>query len=95
MSAEIKSSFFKYLEESTWQERESIANELKTMYNRILDDEQEYFALVREEKKGSKNSHKYLEVVARLGTIQGIFEILHIDYEYGERFDLAGIEQTA
>lgn len=36
-------SFFKYLEESTRQEREAIAAELKAEYNGILRDEQETF----------------------------------------------------
>lgn len=88
MSAGTKGNFFKYLEESTWQEREAIANELKAMYNGILQDEQECFVPAMREKRGSKARQRYFESVQRLGTIQGVFDTLHIEYEDGKMFDL-------
>ena len=80
-------SFFKYLEESTRQEREAIAAELKAEYNGILRDEQETFAELRRNENSAEIVQAYFEAVQRLGTIQAIFEILHIDYEPGKFYE--------
>jgi hypothetical protein len=84
----MSKGFFKYLEESTWQEKDAIANELKAMYNGILEDEQKCYAQTMRHEKSTKAKHNYFEAVQRLGTIQGIFETLHIDYECGKKFDI-------
>lgn len=88
MSAENKGNFFQYLEESTWQERDAIANELKAMYNGILTDEEECYARTMRNEKSTKAKQEYFEAVQRLGTIQGIFDTLHIDFECGKKFEL-------
>lgn len=80
-------SFFKYLEESTRQEREAIAAELKAEYNGILRDEQETFTELRRNENSAEIVQAYFEAVQRLGTIQAIFEILHIDYEPGKFYE--------
>jgi len=88
MNTKTNGGFFKYLEESTQQEREAIANELKAMYNGILTDEEECYALTMRNERSTKAKQNYFEAVQRLGTIQGIFDTLHIDFECGKMFDL-------
>lgn len=78
---------FKYFEESTRQEREQIAQELKALYNGILEDERETFATLYNSKRRTPTQKQaYFEAVQRVGTIQAVFEILHIDYECGQPF---------
>lgn len=81
---------FKYFEESTRQEREAIADELKALYNGILEDERETFAtLYNSKRKTPAQKQAYFEAVQRVGTIQTVFEILHIEYEAGQPFQKA------
>lgn len=87
----MSKGFFDYIEHSTWQEKDEIADELKAMYNRILEDEQELFADVRDSKRDGKAKHRYLEAVQRVGTIQGVFDILHIEFECGRKFALENV----
>jgi hypothetical protein len=78
---------FKYYDESTRKERKAIANELKALYNGILEDERETFAtLYHSKRKTPTQKQAYFEAVQRVGTIQAVFEILHIDYECGQPF---------
>ena len=83
----MKKSFFEYLECSTRQEKEEIANELKAFYNTLVGLENEYFMRARASKKRGKAYIDYIELVQRIGTLQRVFEILHIDYEIGTPFD--------
>jgi hypothetical protein len=83
-----KCNFFDYLERSTQQERETIANTIKAMYNELLTDENEFYTLAREEKKGRRYREKYVEVIGKIGIMQRIFDILHVDVDPNKPFDL-------
>lgn len=84
--------FFQYLESSTQQEKDEVEFSLKTMYNQLLEDENERFMQVflfgsipNDAYYKARENHR--ESVGKLAAIQGVFEILHIPYEAGVRFD--------
>ena len=78
-------NFFEYLETSTWQERKTIETELKELYNGALKDMLYCFSLINI-KRNAKND--YLEAVQRVGAIEQVFDILHIEYENGNFFEI-------
>lgn len=77
----MKSNFFDYLETSTHQERQAIAEELKALFFGALDDEAETFSKARQDKKSHKAREAYLESVQRVGALLDVFDVLHIDAE--------------
>lgn len=83
----MKREFFDYLECSTKQERDAMAQELKEFYNTLLKLELEEFQTARRSHKNSKAQRRYCELIQQIGTLQAVFEILHIDYEMGAPFD--------
>lgn len=80
-------SFFYYLETSTAKEKEEIANELKQFYNTLLDLEKDAFSRARQNKRTTKDKIRYFEIIQQIGTLQAVFEILHIDFEMGAPFE--------
>lgn len=78
-------NLFTYIEESTWQEREQIGEELKKLYNDAMEDMQELFVKARGKRANSKERREYLESVQRMGAIYDIFDILRIPYEMSEK----------
>lgn len=72
-------NIFRYYDESTWQEREGTALELKRYYNTLLANERELY--------GTRNGVAYAEALAKVAALQGVFEILHIDYEPDTLFE--------
>lgn len=74
---------FEYFETTSRLEREEIAASLRRMYNAILEQEAEAWA------KPQTLSAKLdlAEAIGKLGTIQGIFEVLGIPFEYGRKFE--------
>lgn len=78
-------AFFEYLETSTWQERKTIETELKELYNGALKDMQYCYSLVNIKRNAKKD---YLEAVQRYATIEQMFDILHIEYESGNFFEI-------
>lgn len=72
---------FKYLETCNQQEKECIESKLKKLYLGALEDEKNCFAEMQRNKRSHKAKNNYFESVQRLGAIQDIFDILHIDYE--------------
>lgn len=73
-------NIFKYYNESTWQEREAIALELKRYYNTLLAQERELYRM-------HGNAVTYAETIAKVAALQGAFEIMHIDYEIDTPFE--------
>ena len=82
---------FKYYLESTEQEREAMEAELKQMYNDALDAENSLYidAISRcGDQEHARRVKGYQTALTRLGTLQGVFEVLHVDYEPGKKFDI-------
>lgn len=77
---------FDYLERSTRQEREQLADELRALYNGALEDERRTYSRALENKRSTKARENYAEAVQRLGAITDIFDALHIDYEPGRLY---------
>lgn len=75
---------FKYFEESTWQEKKEMENQLLAMYNDANKDNAECHEAYRQNRT-PKNKQTYFESVQRLGSILDVFEILHLDY--GQNLD--------
>ena len=67
---------FAHFETTSRQEREEIAAQLRTMYNAILTGENETFSTLREATPEAYPAAQ----------IQGVFEILGIEYEPGQPF---------
>lgn len=72
---------FKYLEESTREEKERIARQLMATYFWALYDERDAFAEYRKNKRSFKAKQNYYECVQRLGAITDVLDILHIEWE--------------
>ena len=84
-------NLFEHFETLNRQERESIATELANMYNELLRSEREYFARGRT----AANRHAYhdinlayMSVSGSLGTLQGVFNLLGIPFEYGQMIEI-------
>ena len=79
---------FAYFETTSHQEREEIATQLQAMYNAILTEENETFSALREAAPEAYPTAQiaHAESVGKLGTIQGLFDILGIRYEPGTPF---------
>lgn len=72
---------FEYLEQSTWQEKEVIAENLKVIYSEALYDEREAFAEFQKNKRSFNAKQNYFESVQRLGAITDVLDILHIEWD--------------
>lgn len=79
---------FAHFETTFRQEREEIAAQLRTMYNAILTGENETFSTLREATPEAYPAAQiaHAESIGKLGAIQGVFEILGIEYEPGQPF---------
>ena len=76
--------FFHQLETSSAQERQQIADNLKRIYNRWYQEENETFAEMRTAKKGkayNEAQRRYIAAVSKLGAVQAVFA------EFGIEFD--------
>ena len=69
-----------YLETCNQQEKERIENELKKLYLGALEDQNNCFAEIMKNKRSHKARNNYFEAVQRLGAIQDVFDIFHIDF---------------
>lgn len=77
-------SIFKYLDCSTWQEKRQIAENLKRLYNRWYQEEQETFAEQRRAAKGkayNEAQKRYIAAVSKLGAIQAVFAEMGIEFD--------------
>lgn len=79
---------FAHFETTSRQEREEIAAQLRTMYNAILTGENETFAALRGATPGTYPTAQiaHAENIGKLAAVQGVFEILGIEYEPGQPF---------
>lgn len=79
---------FAHFETSSRWEREEIAAQLQTMYNAILTRENETFSALRRATPEVYPAAQIIhaECIGKLGAIQGVFEILGIEYESGQPF---------
>ena len=69
---------FKYFEESTWQEKKEMENQLLAMYKDVNEDNTECYEAYHQNKT-AKNKQNYFESVQRLDAILDVFEILRLD----------------
>lgn len=77
--------FFKHFETSNAQEREKMAEELKEMYFNNLKEEGEAWAKFLSNRRSTNAKKSYSTAIQRLGAIQGVFQILGIDWENLEK----------
>lgn len=76
--------FFQQLETSSAQERQQIADNLKRLYNRWYQEENETFAEMRTAKKGKEYNEaqrRYIAAVSKLGAVQAVFAELGIKFD--------------
>ena len=76
--------FFQQLETSSAQERQQIADNLKRIYNRWYQEENETFAEMRTAKKGkayNEAQRRYIAAVSKLGAVQAVFTELGIEFD--------------
>ena len=76
--------FFQQLETSSAQERQQIADNLKRLYNRWYQEENETFAEMRTAKKGkayNEAQRRYIAAVSKLGAVQAVFTELGIEFD--------------
>lgn len=76
--------FFQQLETSNAQERQQIADNLKRLYNRWYQEENETFAEMRTAKKGKaykEAQRRYIAAVSKLGAVQAVFTELGIEFD--------------
>ena len=76
--------FFQQLETSSAQERQQIADNLKRLYNRWYQEENETFAEMRTAKKGkayNEAQRRYIAAVSKLGAVQAVFAELGIEFD--------------
>ena len=76
--------FFQQLETSSAQERRQIADNLKRLYNRWYQEENETFAEMRTAKKGkayNEAQRRYIAAISKLGAVQAVFAELGIEFE--------------
>lgn len=76
--------FFQQLETSSAQERKQIADNLKRLYNRWYQKENETFAEMRTAKKGkayNEAQRRYIAAVSKLGAVQAVFAELGIEFD--------------
>lgn len=92
-------SIFHRFETSSRAEREEMADNLKRHYNHMIQLERDAFAALRDYRghagKVSRSGLGYTrcqishaETIAALGHVQTVFDILGIDHEPGQPFDL-------
>ena len=75
--------FFQQLETSSAQERQQIADNLKRLYNRWYQEENETFAEMRTAKKGKADNEaqrRYIAAVSKLGAVQAVFAEMGIEF---------------
>ena len=79
---------FSHFETTSRQEREEIAAQLRTMYNAIITAENETFSILREATPDTYPAAQiaYAESIGKLAAVQGVFQILGIEYEPGKPF---------
>lgn len=76
--------FFQQLETSNAQERQQIADNLKRLYNRWYQEENETFAEMRTSKNGKAYNNaqrRYIAAVSKLGAAQAVFAELGIEFD--------------
>lgn len=76
--------FFQQLETSSTQERQHIADNLKRLYNRWYQEENETFAEMRTAKKGkayNEAQRRYIAAVSKLGAVQAVFAEMGIEFD--------------
>lgn len=76
--------FFQQLETSSAQERQQIADNLKRLYNRWYQEENETFAELRTAAKGkayNEAQRRYIAAVSKLGAVQAVFAELGIEFD--------------
>ena len=76
--------FFQQLETSSAQERQQIADNLKRLYSRWYQEENETFAEMRTAKKGKEYNEaqrRYIAAVSKLGAVQAVFAELGIEFD--------------
>lgn len=76
--------FFQQLETSSAQERQQIADNLKRLYNRWYQEENETFAEMRTAKKGkayNEAQRRYIAAVSKLGAVQAVFAEMGIEFD--------------
>ena len=76
-------AIFNNLDCSTWQEKEQIVDNLKRLYNRWYQEENETFAEMRTAKKGKAYNdaqRRYIAAVSKLGAVQAVFAELGIEF---------------
>lgn len=80
----MEKGFFQQLETSSAQERQQIADNLKRLYNRWYQEENETFAEMRTAKKGkayNEAQRRYIAAVSKLGAVQAVFTELGIEFD--------------
>lgn len=82
-------TLFRHFETSSRAEREEMADNLKAHYNHMIQLEREAFAAIpRQGHKPGIHNTGHSEIMTALGHVQAVFDILGIDYEPGQPFDL-------
>lgn len=79
----MKGFFYQY-DTSNRQEREQIAENLKRLYNRWYQEENEAFAEQRRAAKGkayNEAQKRYIAAVSKLGAIQAVFAEMGIEFD--------------
>ena len=74
---------FEHFETTTQAEREEIARNLKTLYNRFYREENETFLAMRAAKNTAAYTEaqkKYIAAVSKLGAVQAVFSELGIEF---------------
>lgn len=83
----MNNSFFHRFETSSRAERDEIADNLKAHYNHLVYNERDAFDRTFTER--SKNARlAHIAAVDALGHVQAVFDILGVEYEPGQPFDL-------
>lgn len=80
----MEKGFFQQLETSSAQERQQIADNLKRLYNRWYQEENETFGEMRTAKKGKEYNEaqrRYIAAVSKLGAVQAVFSELGIEFD--------------
>lgn len=83
----MNNSFFHYLETSSRAERDEIADNLKAHYNHLVYIERDAFERTFTERSAEART-AHIAAVDALGHVQAVFDILGIEYELGQPFDL-------
>lgn len=75
-------TMFEYFETTSRKEREEIAANLKTLYNRWYNEESETFQALRKSTAAEYHDAQkaYISAVSKLGAIQAVFHELGIDF---------------